>query len=269
MDLIRSERNGHVLEFNENTHRYTLDGKSISGVTTINKQGYPESPFLSSWKIGQGSMYVIHKLLVFYQWRLRHKQNKFFKPKAELLEYLIKKSKTAYMRKSKEAADIGSIVHDYANAFERHVQFDMKVIEQHVDRKKIERCLNKFLSWKSKNKDRMLASEDIVASPTYWFAGKFDRLAERDGLVILSDFKTSSGIYTEQFVQMAGYAIAIKEWLGIDVNGIEIVRFGKDGSFGTKLVTDYNEITDYMNQFVRNCQTSQFIKKYEYKKENR
>jgi len=267
MDVITSERNGHVLTFNEKSHRYKLDNKPISGVTTINKAGYPESFFLSNWKIGQGATFVIQKLLTFYKWKFRKKPKKFFKPTASQLVWITQKAKRAFMRKSKEAADIGSIVHDYANAFERQVQFNMKVIENHPDRKKIEKCLKKFIGWKSKNKDEMLASEEVVASPTYWFAGKFDRLAKRNGLVILSDFKTSSGIFVDQFVQLAGYAIAIKEWLGIDVHGIEIVRFGKDGSFDTKLVTDPAEITDYMNQFIRNVQTSQFRKEYE--KENR
>ncbi len=263
MDVITSERNGHVLTFNEKSHRYTLDEKPITGVTTKNKQGYPESFFLTNWKIGQGAIFVASKLLTFYKWGFRKQPKEFFKPTVKQIEWVVKKAKRAFMRKSQEAANIGSIVHDYANAFERQVQFDMKVIETHVDRKKIEKCLKKFVAWKAKNKDEMVALETIVASPTYWFAGKFDRLTRRNGLVILSDFKTSSFIYIDQFVQLAGYAIAIKEWLGIDVNGIEIVRFGKDGSFENKLVTNVAEITEYMNQFLRNCYTAQFRKQYE------
>ncbi len=263
MDLIRSEKNGHVLTFNEKSHRYTLDEKPAKGVTTINKQGYPESFFLTNWKIGQGALFVAKKLLTFYKWKFRKKPKKFLKPMVKQLEWIVKKSKRSYMRTSKKAADIGSIVHDYVNAFERQVQFDMNIIERHVDRVKIEMCLKKFVAWKSKNKDEMVASEEIVASPTYWYAGKFDRLSRRNGLVILSDFKTSSGIYTEMFIQLAGYAIAIKEWLGIDVNGIEIVRFGKDGVFETRLVTDVAEITDYMDQYIRNLSTCNFRKKYE------
>jgi len=261
-----SEKNGHVLTFDEKSHRYKLDEKGISGVTTINKSGYPQSFFLTNWMIGQGAEFVAKKLITYYKWQFRKKHSKFVKPMVKQVEWIVKKAKQAFRRKSKEAADIGTIVHDYANAIECGKPFDMKVIKEHKDRKKIEKCLKKFTSWKKKNTDEMVASEEVVASPTYWFAGKFDRLVKRNGLVILSDFKTSSGIYVDMFVQLAGYAIAIKEWMGIDVNGIEIVRFGKDGSFDTKLVTDVKEITDYMNQFVRNCQTAQFRKQYEEKK---
>lgn len=263
MDITISEKHGHVLTFNEKSHRYKLDDRAISGVTTINKSGYPTSFFLTNWMVGQGAIFVAKKLLVYYKWRSRKKYKVLKHPLVKQIDWIVKKSKQAYRRKAKEAADIGSIVHDYVDAFERGMEFDMKIIENHVDRVKIEKCLKKFRAWKAKNEDEMVASEEVVASWTYWFAGKFDRLAKRNGLVILSDFKTSNRIYPEMFIQMAGYAIAIKEWLGIDVNGIEIVRFGKDGSFDTKLITDVQEITDYMNQFVRNCQTNQFKKKYD------
>ena len=257
-----SEKNGHILTFNESSHRYKLDDKSISGVTTINKSGYPQSFFLTNWMIGQGAEFVANKLVTFYKWKAR-KSKGFVKPMVKQVAWIVKKSKQAYRRKSKEAADIGTVVHDYANAYEAKLPFDMKRVTEHKDRFKIEKCLKKFVSWAKKNKDEMIAAEEVVASPTYWYAGKFDRLTKRNGLNILSDFKTSSGIYVDMFVQMAGYAIAIKEWMGIDVHGIEIVRFGKDGSFETKLVTDVAEITEYMNQFVRNCLTSQFRKKFE------
>ncbi len=263
MAVTISEKNRHILTFDENSHRYKLDGKSISGVTTINKSGYPESFFLTNWKIGQGADYIVKKLLTFYKWKFRSKPDKFVKPLTKQITELIKKSKRAFMHKSTAAASIGTVVHDYANAYEAKIPFDMSVVTEHKDRDKIEKCIAKFIEWSDKNKDEMLLAEEVVASPTYWFAGKFDRLAKRNGLTILSDFKTSSFIYTDQFVQLAGYAIAIKEWLGIDVNGIEILRFGKDGSFETKLVTNTEEITEYMNQFVRNCLTSQFRKKFE------
>jgi hypothetical protein len=97
------------------------------------------------------------------------------------------------------------------------------------------------------------------------FCGKFDRLARRPGVgLVLSDFKTSSGIYADQKIQLAAYAVAIEFWMGLTVDAIEILRFGKDdGEFETELVTSKAAIHEFMQQAKRCRATYEFKKQWD------
>jgi len=255
-----SERNGHKLVFNDKEHLYTLDDKPIRGVTTINKEGYPISFALTGWMVGEGAKFAIEKLKELQQSKKRITEDAIVK--------IVKSSKVAYRKVAKKSADIGTKVHDlcYYHELGDQQMFDSLMIEIAglPDEDKIHNCIELFSKWKKENRDDFIMSEALVASPTHWYAGKFDRLVNRNGKVILSDFKTSSGIFVDMFIQLAGYAYAIKEWYGITVDGIEIIRFGKyDAAFETKLVTDPQEIKDYTDQFLRNVKTVEFRYKYD------
>jgi len=82
-----------------------------------------------------------------------------------------------------------------------------------------------------------------------------------NGKLILRDYKTSKDIFLEQFIQLAGYAIAIKEWLNLDVEGIEVLRFGKeDGAFENLLISDPAELQMFKDQAIRCRGTFEFSK---------
>jgi hypothetical protein len=258
MTLIQSEKNGHYLTFDEEKHRYALDGERVPGPTTFIKNGYPESANLTSWKIGQGSAYV-SKLLQ------RVGREKPIKLKEKTNAEIIKRSKTAYVKTSMEAAAIGSIVHDYAYLTELgRTREALQMLSEYEGTEQWERInngVNKFTAWKKENGDEMVSSEAIVASVKYRYGGKFDRLASRNGVLILSDFKTSNGIYLDQFIQLAAYRVAIREWLSLDVEALEILRFGKeDGEFHTLLIDDENEVEELTRQAVRCRETYEFTK---------
>lgn len=250
MPLIQSIKDGHYLTFDEGRHEYFMDGERLPGVTTLVKSGMPESIPLTQWKIGHG-----------VQWAL---DNKDKYSKAEL----IKLSKKAYEIESKKAASIGIFTHDYAYYTELgEISKANEILEKaklEKDWNKIEQCINKFKEWHNETSDKIIASEKIVASIKHRYCGKFDRLVNRNGLVILSDFKTSSGIYVDQFIQLAAYTIAIKEWLDIDVDAIEIIRFGKtDGSFEVKTVKSKSSIEEFKQQAIRCIETYRFKSKWE------
>lgn len=237
-------------------HRYWLDREPTPGVTTFNKDAYPESFFLVGWKIGQGAKFVMDSLLE------KARLNEAIDEK--WIEQTIKSSKVAFKKAAKEAADIGTLLHDYAYCHETEKPFDDYELIKHPDAQKVLACVAKFKEWKQQNVDEIILSETVVASVRYQFAGKFDRLVRRNGLVILSDFKTSRGIYTDQFIQLASYKIAIEEWLGMQVHGLEVLRFGKDDAeFETKLVTDKDEINAYESQAKRNRETYGFRQRFD------
>ena len=220
--LIKSEHNGHVLEHDEKDHRYTYDSKPLKGVTTILSNGYPKSRHLIDWQIKEGAEWAIEQAL-----QLRDPQDGI------LLEHddIIKASPDAYKIKLNEAADIGTVVHDYMYHREAKKPFRLKEhVEQFdsVARKATFRAIRQGKQWlKDNEKDEILGLELLVCSPKHNFAGRFDRLAKRAGVITLSDYKTSSGFYITQFIQLAAYCIALEEWLGIVVEDIEIVRFDK------------------------------------------
>ncbi len=242
----------HVLEFSEGTHRYKLNGKPCVGTTTFIKGGYPTSQGLISWQKGQALEYLWNNVL-----------NRIVDP-AEKAE-LFKAAKAADRAVSQEAADIGTLIHEYAFLFE--TRGDKDGLSEKVKKlplgimHKVHNGIEKFRSWRATVGDHLEAVEQIVASPTHYFCGKFDKLAMRDGRLILSDYKSSKAIYLDMFIQLGAYAIAIKEWLGLDVGGLEILRFGKeDGEFETMLVDDPIEIQRFKEQAIRCRQTYEFKK---------
>jgi hypothetical protein len=258
MALIQSQKDGHYFTFDDVKHRYALDGGPVPGVTTFIKAGYPEAHNLIGWKIGQGAAYTSSILQ-------RLGRNKPLRVGDKLNEKIIKKSKTAFQKASDEAAGIGSIVHDYAYLTETGRAGEaLQMLVMYYNSPnwpKISNGVNKFSAWKEENTDELIDSEQIVASVGHAFGGKFDRLARRDGVLVLSDFKTSNGIYLEQFIQLAAYRLAIKEWLGLDVGMLEILRFGKeDGEVHTLLIDKPEEIKLLTDQAIRCRETYQFRK---------
>lgn len=257
--MIESRSGNNILTFDEEKHVYKLNGDHVNSVTTINKLSLPESPRLAAWKVGEGALSVIERL------KEVPIPVKDFPP--YFIEEVVKKSKAAWMTTARKAANIGTIIHDYAEQFEFKGKIDEELHErivQHKDKSKIFSCIKKFRRWKIQNKDIILRHEEILGSILYSFAGKFDRLSSRNGLIVLSDFKTSSGFFIDQLIQLAAYVILLKEWLNINVDVIEIIRFGKeDGEFEVKQVKDKNEIKELQKQFIRGLETYKFMKEHE------
>lgn len=239
MSLLTSTARGHTLQFDEVKHRYTLDGIIVPGVTTVLKGGYPESEALTRWRIKQG-----------------------------IKEYETK-------AKVNEAASVGTILHEYAYYIDlgKPLPDDMyQRIESHSKKADIRNCVHQFQRWKDRSVDKIIGSEDIIAGrdkgaedeEVVYFAGKYDRLAERNGKIVLSDFKTSSGIYITQFMQLAAYAVALEYWKRIKVDALEVLRFGKkDPEFETKLIDDGDAIAELKRQFIRTLRTHAFRTAYD------
>jgi hypothetical protein len=267
-----SQKDDHQLEFDEAKHRYTLDGNRVPGATTFGKGGYPTSEQLIGWQVAQGAIYtaaIIQRLR-------REKLSRVIE--GELLAAIIKRSKKASAKVSKRAAGIGTIVHDYAYLVElgrtREALQMLSEHENHPDWQKINNGVKKYEEWHAQNKGETVLLEAIVASVVHQFGGKFDHLSVRNGLLILSDYKTSNGIYVDMFIQLASYAIAIEEWLDkwfaqynlpLKVGGLEILRFGKEAGddFQPLLITDPQEIEQLKAQAIRCRDTYRFRLRWE------
>lgn len=187
----RSIDGQHVLQFDEDKHKYWLDGELVPGATAVNSS-YPKAEGLIQWMIKQG-----------------------------IEEH---KSKT----KLRRASDIGTVVHDFAYKLEKGLPFDFAPVEASPHRDAMMKAIGEVQAWKAKNQDEVLMAEVIVASVTMRGAGKFDSLRKRADKVVLSDWKTAKSIYVTNFIQLGGYRRMLREWLGVTVDLLEIVKFPKE-----------------------------------------
>ena len=252
----------HEIAFNESSHRYKWlctchKGESATGVTTFLKAGYPTAPGLISWMKGQALEHL---------WNAIVNQQVELETKTELF----KAAKMADRAVSQEAADIGTILHSYAELHSLGKIDEAKALLQQVSEVEqfpaILKCVGKYEEWDAQRKGTLLEAETLVASPTFHFCGKIDRLDQVGKKLILRDYKTSKAIFLEQKIQLALYRLAIREWLGKNVDAIEIVRFGKlDGEFETELIDDVKTLSALEMQGIRCRQTAQFIQEYDKK----
>lgn len=261
MSLIFSESHGHHLTFDDIKHTYALDGNVIPGVTSVLKSGYPAAPSLITWLSKQAAWYTIEQLKQFPEQVDRLPDY--------LLDEIAKKATQAGKKIAKEAADIGSLVHSYAeisrdsNKLKEYGILMNKIID-HPDKEKIQACIDQFNKWQDESKYEMIDAEQTIASVTYQYAGKYDRLVKSGSKTILIDFKTSSGIFAEHWQQVSGaYRLALQEWRDISIDGVDLVRFGKDGSFEHELLTKKSIMEEHTEQFLRNLQTAKYREKHE------
>ncbi len=249
MAFLSSISGTHELVFDDRPttkKRYTLNGVVVPGVTTLIKAGLPTPEPLQNWKIGIGAEYVLAN------------------PKDP---EVIKNAKQAWKKESEEAASIGIVVHDYAELVSlKKPEEALEMLAKHEGSAHwggILAAVHKVDEFNKENEDEILFTETLVASPKYKFAGRFDRLVRRNGKVIISDYKTSKSFYVEQFIQDAAYSIAISEWLGIEVEGFEVLRFGKEGGdFEPLLIDSISERMSLMQQALTCLDTYKFMKEW-------
>lgn len=198
-----SHDGAHKLEFNEATHRYKLDGTRVPGATTIGGV-YPKGEGLIRWMIEQG-----------------------------IVEYEQKKA-------LEKGGDVGSFLHRYAELYElgKVGEFDWTPVRASPYQKDIEQVLNRFYAWRQINKDTVLMMEELCASPTLMVGGRIDTLRERQGLgLVLSDYKTTKHIYISHLLQVVGgYRRMMREWHGIEIPYVEIVKFPKQQDLLTETI---------------------------------
>lgn len=206
------------VDFDEPKHTYTLrsNGKLVPGVTSITKN--LDKPFLVPW--------AAKEVVTFLE--PLHEQIKAATPK----EYaaILKEAKGAHKRKAQTAMDHGTLAHKWIEAYLAESLGLPAVVHAELTTE-AQQAVNAFQKWEWANKITWLASELVVGSEEHEYGGKFDAIAEIDGKVTLIDFKTSSQISEEYYLQTAGYQIALEE-MGGRVDQRLILRIDKkDGTF--------------------------------------
>lgn len=202
---------GEELIFDEKAHAYSCGGRFVPGVTSIlNVLG---KPALVLWAAGMASDYWLDAIK---SGRMDH-------------DAIHKESKAAHRKFSKAAAGIGHNVHDYAECYFKKLPLP----ELKTDQAK--RGVEAFHKWIDSHKVEILASERMVFSKQFYYAGTTDFVAKIDDILGIGDIKTSSGIYPEMRLQTAAYQHALQEEKDITFPVRWIIRFDKKtGNFEAK-----------------------------------
>lgn len=115
--------------------------------------------------------------------------------------------------RKEEAANIGTIIHDWCEKYIKH-KLKEPGYEQFPEIPDNESAIigvNAFLDWEKKHKVKFISSERVVFSLKHDYIGTMDIEAIIDGKLCLVDLKSSTGLYNTVRAQTASYAMADME----------------------------------------------------------
>lgn len=230
--------NGEVeLVFNESWHRYTVDNVPVPSATTILK--VMAKPALEGWAVKMTA--------------------EFFRPilkdgiescSNSQVEEIIKAAKRYRFEVSKEATDIGTAAHNWAEEYILNKIAGSEDIPDLPDNESAVHAIKAFLEWESENDVVYLAAERKVFSREYHFAGTLDVHCIVNGINTILDFKTSKALYEDYYLQLSCYAAALEEETGEAVDQLLVLRIPKDGTeFEAGSVIGKENISDLFTVF--------------------
>jgi hypothetical protein len=207
--------NGQVkVKYFDQYHRYFVNGYKAIGVTTITGLIDKSRPL----------MYWATRLACDHLTEIHIKGRKI---EIEDIEIACK----LHTKRKKEAADLGTQVHEWA---EKYIKAKVKE-RPDIPMPKNERVLNgvlAFLKWVNEHRVKFLESERIIYSRKNKFIGTMDCVFtmgdEKHKIIHVGDFKTSSGIYDEMIFQVTAYEDAYREETGAECGDKYILRFDKE-----------------------------------------
>lgn len=175
------------------------------------------------------------------------------------VEDLIERAKKEYRFLQKEAADIGTEIHKWIEQWIAGKNPEMP------DNSKVVNGITAFLRFQKEHQFKWIESERIIYSKKHGYAGILDAIASsKDYGIILADFKSSNGIYTEMRFQVAGYQLAWEEETSKKIDKRMIIRFGKEtGEFE---VCELSEDTKDKKSFLAALELARRIKEVETKR---
>lgn len=166
-------------------HAYRLDGKPVKGVTTLINKGYPK-PALPPWAARSVAEWVADN------------PDEVERLRAMGRGPMVSALKEIPWQKRDEAAIRGTDVHALA---ERVVHGHEVEVPDHLLGH-----VEGYARWLDRFKVEPILTERPVASRQWWYAGTFDLIANVGEPTWLLDVKTSTSVYGDVSMQLAGYA---------------------------------------------------------------
>lgn len=142
----------------------------------------------------------------------------------DITRKIVEQGSQLHRQVKKEAGDTGSLIHDWIHAYISGQKPDLPTEEKALN------GVTAFLRWVNENKIKFIASEKIVYSRKYNYAGILDAIVringEKKDRVV--DYKTGNSIYNEARYQVAAYQYAVEEETLKKFGNKIILRFSKD-----------------------------------------
>lgn len=231
---ISKHYNGEVeIKFYPNSHRYQIVGRKdfLIGTTTATGMLDKSRP-LMIWAGRLIRQFLIDSL----------------KSGTQITEDLIDLAIAEPNKKKEEAASIGSLVHEWAEAYIKGDNPDVPTDEN------VKNGVLGFLRWVKENDVKFIFSEKRVYSRKYDYVGTMDTaftMGKEDHKIIHpGDFKTSSGVYLDHAFQLAGYQEAETEEFGTKFGSKFVIKFDKEtGEFKEKEF-EVSEQADHFQGFL-------------------
>ncbi len=230
--------------FYPNSHRYRLEGErsyllSVTGITGI----IDKSRVLMGWALRENFGYLMQNLEAMGNEKISK----------EMIYPIIEDAKIYHDIIKNKAAEVGTAVHDWAEAMAQSKIDGGELPEVNVDhiqdtkmREQILKGIGAFLDWYNENNVEFIEVERFIYSRKHGYVGKFDAVAKVNGIVMMIDYKTSSGIYDEANLQVSAYRAAYEEETGIRIEKSIILNFNKDtGEFLTKELSNEDHDRDF------------------------
>lgn len=187
------------LSFTHNGHRYKLDGKPVTGVTTLIGGGIPK-PALIAWAPRIVAEWVTDP---------EHRQD------LDILlagnrDHAIREIKSIPTKERDAAGERGTEVHHYAEIVANDGEVDVP--------EDLAGYIEGYVQFLEDFQITVLHTEMSVGNRTHWYAGTLDMICTSPflagGLPVMIDLKTSKYVYGETALQNAGYCRA--EFYGLD-----------------------------------------------------
>jgi hypothetical protein len=178
-------------------HRYTYDGKTYPGVTSVLKV-LDKSDALMAWAARQTAEAAIGMLSPEF--------GNDTPPLVTLLanvgpEGTVKALTARSGWKRDEAAQLGSEVHSLADEW-------IRGLEPQIPEHAIKHVAG-YRDWWQSSGWSLRTSEAMLVNPMFGYGGTLDLLArDRDGNTVLADIKTGKGVYREAVLQLTAYGMA-------------------------------------------------------------
>lgn len=202
------------LDFNEQKHFFTVNGKtviSVTGATSVVDKSRP----LIYWAVGLAKDFLMENLSALID-----------DTKGDKIIALIEEAGKQHSIKKQQAADIGTQVHNWAEAF---IKAKSKKDWPEIPKEPaVFNGVTAFLKWVDEYEVKFISSERQIYSRKYKYAGIMDAEAIIKRKLCVVDFKTSKGIYPEMRFQVSAYQAAAEEESGKEYSGNKwLARFDK------------------------------------------
>jgi len=214
-----------------NNH-YIKDDIKYDRITKI--LGYLENPILVKWKLK--NLEVGYKEIIIEIFNDLTRDYPFDNIIPEHLinsldSLILERHLKTWEKITKEATDIGTEVH---NIIENYLKDGIMMLSKNNDI--VNRCLTAFKSWYNTVILKPIELELTQFDEVNQVAGTCDFIGKVDGVMTLLDWKTSSHIYPNYWIQVNLYAHLYNRTAKRKIKQVGILRMDKKSGYGEYIV---------------------------------